>query len=130
MTFDISAQYLNIWYYVCLLTNQKLFGDCFLVWILLVKSYFLQASTFRFANGAVTGILVQTVMYPFEIVKTRIMTLPAKSGKMGVWEAGKKILNDNGKTSALNFYKGFLPAIIGVIPFAGLELGCSKVCHQ
>ena len=101
-----------------------------MVWTLDIIGYILRVSTFRFANGAVTGILVQTVMYPFEIVKTRIMTLPAKSGKMGVWEAGRKILNDNGKTSPLNFYKGFLPAIIGVIPFAGLELGCSKVCHQ
>jgi len=86
----------------------------------------------KFSNGAFTGIFVQTFMYPVEIIKTRIMTFPSKLGNMGVFQASKRIWNETGNPRfkgipIFNFYKGFTPAIIGVMPFAALELGCSKL---
>ncbi|KAL5268240.1 hypothetical protein ACHWQZ_G002190 [Mnemiopsis leidyi] len=84
----------------------------------------------KFANGAVTGMIVQTIMYPVEIIKTRIMTLPSGSGKMGVRDAFIKIWNEKENArplKILNFYKGFLPAVVGVMPFAAIELGCSRL---
>ena len=82
-------------------------------------------------------MIVQTFMYPVELIKTRIMTLPSTSGNIGVITASKRIWNETGSSRAksmpiFNFYKGFTPAIIGVMPFAALELGLSKVhfCDQ
>jgi len=84
----------------------------------------------KFLNGAVTGMLVQTVMYPVELIKTRIMTFPSSSGSLGFWGATTRIWSEKSSSRLglrfFNFYKGFTPAIVGVMPFAALELGCSK----
>lgn len=80
----------------------------------------------KLTNGAVTGMIIQTGMYPLELTKTRVMTSPIritmKQSCVQIWNEGSSTI----LTRWSNFYKGFKPAIIGVMPFAALELGISK----
>ena len=63
-------------------------------------------------------------MYPVELTKTRVMTAQKSMGLAGTI---KEIASENGKTFGVtNFYKGIAPAVVGVIPFAALQLGLSK----
>ena len=72
-------------------------------------------------SGAITGITIQTLMYPVELTKTRVMTSQAQAG---IWGTIKEIASERGGVTA--FYKGITPALMGVIPFAALQLGLSK----
>ena len=45
----------------------------------------LSSSPARFACGAATGAVVQTLMFPIELVKTRVMLQPSDM-KLGFWK--------------------------------------------
>ena len=77
-------------------------------------------------NGGLTGFLVQFGMFPFELVKTRVMTSPgrltARLAIREIWAEEGTILKRIPK-----FYRGAGPALLGVVPFAALELGSCKI---
>jgi len=78
----------------------------------------------KLMSGGLTGITVQSVMYPVELTKIRIMTA---QGSQSIFGTVRGIAQENGKTFGItNFYKGIAPALMGVIPFAALQLGLSK----
>lgn len=100
----------------------------FLLFEYLCDSDQLNFSQNSFANklisGALTGITVQSLMYPVEVIKTRVMTAHKDERLLGTV---KNIAQEKGKTFGItSFYKGYSPAIIGIIPFAALQLGLSK----
>ena len=45
----------------------------------------VSSSLARFACGAATGAVVQTLMFPIELVKTRVMLQPSDM-KLGFWK--------------------------------------------
>eukprot|EP00116_Pleurobrachia_bachei_P002955 sb/3463217/ len=75
----------------------------------------------KLLSGGLTGMAIQSIMYPVELTKTRLMT---SQGKVGILETVRLIAGEPG--GVVNFYKGITPALTGVLPFAGLQLGLSK----
>ncbi|XP_018420054.1 PREDICTED: calcium-binding mitochondrial carrier protein SCaMC-1 [Nanorana parkeri] len=72
----------------------------------------------RFIAGSLAGATAQTCIYPMEVMKTRLAV--GKTGQYnGMFDCAKKILKREG---VLAFYKGYIPNILGIIPYAGIDL--------
>ncbi|KAK9881556.1 hypothetical protein WA026_016433 [Henosepilachna vigintioctopunctata] len=72
----------------------------------------------RFIAGALAGAISQSSIYPFEVLKTRLAL--RKTGQYSsMVDAAIKIYKREGFHS---FYRGYLPNILGIIPYAGIEL--------
>lgn len=68
--------------------------------------------------GACAGCIAQTSIYPMEVLKTRLAL--RKTGQYsGMLDCAKKIYVHEGLRS---FYRGFVPNIMGVIPYCGIDL--------
>ncbi|XP_076135028.1 mitochondrial adenyl nucleotide antiporter SLC25A24 [Alosa pseudoharengus] len=72
----------------------------------------------RFMAGSLAGATAQTAIYPMEVMKTRL-TLGKTGQYKGMLDCAKKILKKEGVKA---FYKGYVPNIIGIIPYAGIDL--------
>uniref|UniRef100_A0A8C5AUP7 EF-hand domain-containing protein n=1 Tax=Gadus morhua TaxID=8049 RepID=A0A8C5AUP7_GADMO len=72
----------------------------------------------RFIAGSLAGATAQTAIYPMEVMKTRL-TLRKTGQYTGMFDCAKKILQKEGVKA---FYKGYLPNILGIIPYAGIDL--------
>ncbi|XP_060630585.2 mitochondrial adenyl nucleotide antiporter SLC25A24 [Anolis sagrei] len=72
----------------------------------------------RFISGSLAGATAQTSIYPMEVMKTRLAV--GKTGQYsGMFDCAKKILRREGVVA---FYKGYIPNILGIIPYAGIDL--------
>lgn len=72
----------------------------------------------RFVAGACAGGFSQTIIYPFEVLKTRLAL--RKTGQYtGILDATQKIYRIEGIRS---FYRGYIPNLLGIIPYAGIDL--------
>ncbi|XP_056131828.1 mitochondrial adenyl nucleotide antiporter SLC25A24-like [Lampris incognitus] len=72
----------------------------------------------RFMAGSLAGATAQTAIYPMEVMKTRL-TLRKTGQYSGMFDCAKKILRKEGVKA---FYKGYIPNILGIIPYAGIDL--------
>uniref|UniRef100_A0A8D0HB93 Solute carrier family 25 member 23 n=1 Tax=Sphenodon punctatus TaxID=8508 RepID=A0A8D0HB93_SPHPU len=72
----------------------------------------------RFVAGSLAGATAQTIIYPMEVLKTRL-TLRKTGQYSGVADCARKILRKEGVRA---FYKGYFPNILGIIPYAGIDL--------
>lgn len=59
-------------------------------------------------------------------MKTRL-TLRKTGQYSGMFDCAKKILKKEGVKA---FYKGYIPNILGIIPYAGIDLAVYEVCIQ
>lgn len=72
----------------------------------------------RLVAGSLAGVTAQTMIYPLEVVKTRIAV--AKPGTYsGLQDVIKSMLRTEGPRS---FYKGLAASNLGIIPYAGVDL--------
>ncbi|XP_017892530.1 calcium-binding mitochondrial carrier protein SCaMC-2 isoform X1 [Ceratina calcarata] len=72
----------------------------------------------RLMAGSLAGGISQSAIYPLEVLKTRFAL--RKTGEFsGLINATKKIYKQGGLKS---FYKGYVPNLIGIIPYAGIDL--------
>lgn len=72
----------------------------------------------RFVAGSLAGAIAQSSIYPMEVLKTRLAL--GKTGQyMGILDCAKNILKTEGVTA---FYKGYVPNMLGIIPYAGIDL--------
>ncbi|XP_036199308.1 calcium-binding mitochondrial carrier protein SCaMC-1 [Myotis myotis] len=72
----------------------------------------------RFVSGSMAGATAQTVIYPMEVLKTRLAV--GRTGQYsGLFDCAKKILKHEGMGA---FFKGYIPNILGIIPYAGIDL--------
>lgn len=72
----------------------------------------------RFVAGACAGGISQTVIYPLEVLKTR-MALRKTGQYTSIVDAAMKIHANEGIKS---FYRGYMPNMLGIIPYAGIDL--------
>uniref|UniRef100_A0A8P4K5M2 EF-hand domain-containing protein n=1 Tax=Dicentrarchus labrax TaxID=13489 RepID=A0A8P4K5M2_DICLA len=72
----------------------------------------------RFMAGSLAGATAQTAIYPMEVLKTRL-TLRKTGQYSGMFDCAKKILRKEG---VMAFYKGYIPNLVGIIPYAGIDL--------
>ncbi|XP_046340602.1 calcium-binding mitochondrial carrier protein SCaMC-2-like isoform X1 [Haliotis rufescens] len=72
----------------------------------------------RLLSGSAAGAISQTIIYPMEVLKTRLAL--RKTGQYnGVFDCTMKIFKHEG---AKAFYKGYIPNLLGIIPYAGIDL--------
>ncbi|XP_047473596.1 calcium-binding mitochondrial carrier protein SCaMC-2-B-like isoform X1 [Penaeus chinensis] len=72
----------------------------------------------RFVAGSFAGGFSQSVIYPLEVLKTRLAL--RKTGQYkSIADAAVKIYKTEGVRS---FYRGYIPNILGIIPYAGIDL--------
>ncbi|XP_034942907.1 calcium-binding mitochondrial carrier protein SCaMC-2 isoform X1 [Chelonus insularis] len=72
----------------------------------------------RFMAGSIAGGISQSAIYPLEVLKTRLAL--RKTGEFsGILDAAKKIYAQGGLRS---FYRGYIPNLIGILPYAGIDL--------
>ncbi|XP_071765950.1 calcium-binding mitochondrial carrier protein SCaMC-3b [Centroberyx gerrardi] len=72
----------------------------------------------RFIAGSLAGAIAQTIIYPMEVLKTRL-TLRKTGQYSGMADCAKQILRKEGVRA---FYRGYLPNTLGIIPYAGIDL--------
>ncbi|XP_056262373.1 mitochondrial adenyl nucleotide antiporter SLC25A23-like isoform X1 [Pseudoliparis swirei] len=72
----------------------------------------------RFVAGSLAGATAQTIIYPLEVLKTRL-TLRQTGQYSGVADCARQILKAEGVRA---FYRGYLPNTLGIIPYAGIDL--------
>ncbi|KAM8849380.1 mitochondrial adenyl nucleotide antiporter SLC25A24-like [Spinachia spinachia] len=72
----------------------------------------------RFMAGSMAGATAQTAIYPMEVLKTRL-TLRKTGQYSGMFDCAKTILRKEGLKA---FYKGYIPNLVGIIPYAGIDL--------
>lgn len=60
---------------------------------------------------------------PLQVLKTRL-TLRKTGQYSGMFDCAKKILQKEGVKA---FYKGYIPNILGIIPYAGIDLAVYEV---
>lgn len=72
----------------------------------------------RFLAGCIAGAFSQTLIYPLEIVKTR-MTVAAPNMYRSAVHCMRKIIKHEG---IMSMFKGLKLSVIGVMPYSGLDL--------
>ncbi|KAH9328367.1 hypothetical protein KI387_000475 [Taxus chinensis] len=74
----------------------------------------------RLFAGGTAGAIAQTAIYPMDLVKTRLQTYVCEGGKTPkLSKLSKDIWVHEGPRA---FYRGLLPSILGMIPYAGIDL--------
>lgn len=72
----------------------------------------------RLIAGGLAGAIAQTAIYPMDLVKTRLQTY--EGGKVPKLSTlSKDILVHEGPRA---FYRGVVPSLLGIIPYAGIDL--------
>ncbi|KAM3825383.1 mitochondrial adenyl nucleotide antiporter SLC25A25 isoform 3-T3 [Vipera latastei] len=72
----------------------------------------------RLVAGSLAGAIAQSSIYPMEVLKTR-MALRKTGQYLGMLDCAKNILAKEGLAA---FYKGYVPNMLGIIPYAGIDL--------
>lgn len=74
----------------------------------------------RLLAGGMAGAVAQTAIYPLDLVKTRLQTFASDGGKVPkLGTLTKDIWVQEGPRA---FYKGLVPSLLGIIPYAGIDL--------
>lgn len=77
----------------------------------------------RILAGAGAGAISQSAIYPMEVIKTRL-TLRRTGEFDGIFHAARKIYRNEGLRA---FYRGYAPNLIGILPYAGIDLAVYEV---
>jgi len=80
----------------------------------------------RFVSGGCAGMAAQALIYPLEVVKTR-MAVSRRGTYGGVWSCVRTIHASEGPVA---FYKGLGPSLAGVMPYAAIDLATSSVLRE
>ncbi|TDH05704.1 hypothetical protein EPR50_G00125380 [Perca flavescens] len=72
----------------------------------------------RFIAGSLAGATAQTIIYPMEVLKTQL-TLRNTGQYSGMADCARQIIKTEGVQA---FYRGYLPNMLGIIPYAGIDL--------
>lgn len=72
----------------------------------------------RLVAGSLAGAIAQSSIYPMEVLKTR-MALRKTGQYSGMLDCAQRILAREGVAA---FYKGYVPNMLGIIPYAGIDL--------
>ncbi|KAF8382159.1 hypothetical protein PRIPAC_71301 [Pristionchus pacificus] len=73
----------------------------------------------RFAAGSSAGAISQTIIYPMEVLKTRLALRRTGQLHKGLIHFAAKLYRKEGIAT---FYKGYVPNLLGIIPYAGIDL--------
>merc|ERR1712141_705487 len=80
----------------------------------------------RFLCGSLAGGISQTVIYPLEVLKTRL-ALRRTGEYNGVFDCAKQLYRREGFRV---FYRGYIPNLLGILPYAGIDLAVYETLKQ
>lgn len=88
----------------------------------------------KFAAGSLAGTTTVLVTYPLELIRVRLAYETKNDGRPRIFKLCKVIFNERSSEiashssgtlgvfhSISNFYRGFLPTIVGMFPYAGVS---------
>ncbi|KVH98099.1 hypothetical protein Ccrd_023679 [Cynara cardunculus var. scolymus] len=82
----------------------------------------------RLLAGGMAGAVAQTAIYPMDLVKTRLQTHVCDGGKVpSLGKLSKDIWVHEGPRA---FYKGIIPSLLGIIPYAGIDLAVYETLKE
>ncbi|KAL6545642.1 anaphase-promoting complex subunit 2 [Orobanche gracilis] len=74
----------------------------------------------RLVSGGLAGAVAQTSIYPMDLVKTRLQTYVCERGSIpNLRRLSRDIWVQEGPRA---FYRGLVPSLLGIIPYAGIDL--------
>jgi solute carrier family 25 phosphate transporter 23/24/25/41 len=76
--------------------------------------------------GAVSGLTAQLVVYPLEVIKTRI-AVAAHTEYRGIYDCAAQSMRRGGVRDA---YRGLCANLVGIVPHRGLEMGAFFTMEQ
>lgn len=86
---------------------------------------FIQHSD-KFFAGAGAGLTAVTLTYPLDTIRARLaFQITGEHRYTGILHTASSILKEEGGVRAL--YRGFLPTLVGMVPYAGLSFYCFEV---
>lgn len=77
--------------------------------------------------GAAAGLGAQAVVYPLEVIKTRVVVSKSTEFQGGVCEVVHRAYRTGG---IREFYRGLLPNMVGIVVYRGLEMGIYSSIQQ
>ncbi|KAK7196281.1 mitochondrial carrier protein-like protein [Novymonas esmeraldas] len=77
--------------------------------------------------GAIAGLGAQGLLYPMEVVKTRVVVSRSSEYQGGVAEIVRVAYRRGG---LMEFYRGFTPNMVGIVVYRGLEMGLYSSAQQ
>ena len=80
----------------------------------------------RFVAGAAAGALAQSAIYPLELIRTRLAICP-KGTYRGIADAAARVLRSEGPRA---FYRGLAPSLIGILPYAGVDIAAFETLKE
>jgi solute carrier family 25 phosphate transporter 23/24/25/41 len=80
----------------------------------------------RLVCGSLAGGIAQTVIYPMETLKTRLVLRTTGQYKGILDCAAMMLVNEGAKT----FYRGYVPNLLGIIPYCGIDLAVYETLKE
>ncbi|CDI87405.1 mitochondrial carrier domain-containing protein, putative [Eimeria praecox] len=81
----------------------------------------------RFLCGATAGLCAQLLIYPMELVKTRLAAYGPGCMYTGVLQCFRAIYREGGFR---RLYRGVGPSLLGIIPYAGIDLAVFETLKE
>ncbi|XP_026194277.1 uncharacterized protein LOC34623564 [Cyclospora cayetanensis] len=81
----------------------------------------------RFVCGAAAGLCAQLLIYPMELVKTRLAAYSPGCMYSGVLQCFTEIYREGGLR---RLYRGLGPSLLGIIPYAGIDLAVFETLKE
>lgn len=80
----------------------------------------------RMFVGAIAGASAQAIIYPLELIRTRLAVSPAGHYR-GILHCLILVLQQEGWRA---FYRGMLPCMIGILPYSGVDIATFEILKQ
>ncbi|KAL3155458.1 hypothetical protein ABBQ38_011014 [Trebouxia sp. C0009 RCD-2024] len=80
----------------------------------------------RMACGGLAGASAQAIIYPMELVRTRL-AVSSQGQYKGMADCIRNVLKYEGFRA---FYRGLTPSLLGIIPFAGVDIAAFEIFKE
>lgn len=80
----------------------------------------------RMLSGGLAGAVAQSIIYPLELVRTRLAVCPPGT-YTGIHDVFCKVLRSEGWRA---FYRGLTPSMLGIIPYAGVDIAVFEMLKE
>lgn len=80
----------------------------------------------RLLSGSAAGVTSVFFTYPLEVIRVRLAYETRTTARTGLWGICRRLYREPTTTSAVggglaNFYRGFSPTVLGMLPYAGIS---------
>ena len=79
----------------------------------------------KFVAGSLAGVISVSATFPLDTVRARLAFQVTETKYSGIFNTALVIFRSEGGVAGL--YRGLLPTLIGIIPYAGLSFYCFEV---